>query len=80
MKCVQARPTTASRLERVKYRWMNQSIVWAFTLWKGAVADSMAVQQGNVIANLREELEFQKSEVQRLTKKMQVRPVLYVVQ
>jgi hypothetical protein len=30
------------------------------------------VQQGNVIANLREEIEVQKSEVHRLTRKLQV--------
>ena len=35
------RPTTAARLERVKFRWQNQSAAWAFTLWRGAVADSV---------------------------------------
>lgn len=65
-KAVKMRPTTASRLERVKYRWKNQSIVWAFTLWKGAVNDSLQIKQANTIRNLTEELTFQKSEARRL--------------
>ena len=28
------RPTTSARLERVKFKWMNQCLVWSFTLWK----------------------------------------------
>jgi hypothetical protein len=46
------RPTTAARLERVKFRWQNQSAAWAFTLWKGAVADSVQIQLNHEIDNL----------------------------
>ena len=48
------RPTTAARLERVKFRWQNQSAAWAFTLWKGAVADSVQIQLNHEIGGQRE--------------------------
>jgi hypothetical protein len=65
-KSLKVRPTTASRLEKVKYRWKNQASVWAFTLWKAAVSAGVQQQQANAIHNLTEELTFQKSEVSRL--------------
>ena len=65
-KSLKVRPTTASRLEKVKYRWKNQASVWAFTLWKAAVSSGVQQQQANAIHNLTEELTFQKSEVSRL--------------
>lgn len=69
-KSVKVRPTTASRLEKVKYRWKNQASVWAFTLWKAAVSAGVQQQQSNTIHNLTQELAFQKSEVARLESAM----------
>ena len=64
------RPTTAARLERVKFRWQNQSAAWAFTLWKGAVADSVQIQLNNEIDALTHEMDEVKAENQDLKGKL----------
>jgi hypothetical protein len=65
------RPTTAARLERVKFRWQNQSAAWAFTLWKGAVADAVQIQLNHEIDNLTEEMNVLKSDNTELKDKLQ---------
>jgi len=65
------RPTTAARLERVKFRWQNQSAAWAFTLWKGAVADSVQIQLNHEIDNMTEEMEEMRGENSELKGKLQ---------
>ena len=65
------RPSTAQRLERVKYRWQNQSVAWALALWKGSVEDSVQVQLTNQVENLTEELEALKKEKNDLQRKME---------
>ena len=64
------RATTAARLERVKFKWQNQSLVWAYTLWKGAVADSERIQMAHQLDNQREENEALRAEVKQLTAKL----------
>jgi hypothetical protein len=65
------RPTTAARLERVKFRWQNQAAAWAFTLWKGAVADAVQIQLNHEIDNLTEEMGVLKSDNAELKEKLQ---------
>ncbi|KAJ1492718.1 hypothetical protein T484DRAFT_1770225, partial [Baffinella frigidus] len=65
------RPTTSARLERVKFKWQNGALVWAFTLWKGAVADSEKIQLSHQLENQKEEIETLRSEVVTMTAKLE---------
>eukprot|EP00960_Hanusia_phi_P056656 763337-Hanusia_phi.AAC.4 len=65
------RPSTAQRLERVKFRWQNQAVAWAWALWKGAVEDSVVVQLTHQVENLTEEVEELKKEKAAMHKRME---------